>query len=378
MSRGEELVLPLKAGMRDDLNIVDIGGVEFRLLENLFAQDDRLIVEPYFVPYACLSGGGLSDNYVISFNVVGKKQLFGVKIEKSLYALSEDVPISNLNNPEYIIPLVKVGDFVGIDGTTNFAEYDQGIMQSVTWTYGNVSTAYMTRLGLPLHKIVDTPSVNASYSLAKVNPTFVEDGETHHLSAKYMLVTNNRLFLGNCYVDTVQYPTRVHWSDINNPEDFKISDTSEADFTYLGINSLEITGLAYTNGVVLIFTRNSIWRSDYEGHDLKFRTTIFSSNVGNYFHYGCITVNEIVYFVGRDNFYKIDGLTISPIGDPIWEWFKQNSVSDVDSNVIAQYEMDQKSITWVFTRKYNTGDRLYGIKYNIVEGTWTTRDMQVI
>lgn len=45
------------------------------------------------------------------------------------------------------------------------------------------------------------------------------------------------------------------WSDINNPEDFEVTRSKEADIFNLGANANEVTGLAWTEGVVVTFTK---------------------------------------------------------------------------------------------------------------------------
>lgn len=375
--REQELVLVPSSGMVTDFNPLLSEEIRFDLLENVYPEDGSIVAEPYFQPIASLTEEGTEiDGYAYSINPVNKNFNFAIKIGTALY---------NIENVEGKQTLVKYADLAktaeSIDPKTQrpilpepFTEIDMSsLLQYAQWTWSSndiaVSTAFFTKPGLPLSKFVEG-------GIKVVEPTFIVNSKAAYLSAKYILVTNDRMFLANCYEDNKHYPTRIHWSQINNPEKWAIESTSEADYFDLGINSLEITGLGYSNNVVFIFTRNAIWRSDYEGFDSKFRTTKFTSNTGCLYNYSVITVNEIIYFIGKDNIYSIDNLTITPIGTSIWKWFKQNSNVNPDENIVAQYEAEQNSITWIFKRKLSNSTEIWGLKYNIDNKTWSLRNMQ--
>ena len=374
--REQELILVPSSGMVTDFNPLLSEEIRFDLLENVYPEDGSIVAEPYFQPLASVDAAGEVDGYVYSINPVNKNFNFAIKIGTTLY---------NIENDEGKQTLVKYADLVktveSIDPETQhpiapepFTEIDMSsLLQYAQWTWSSndssVSTAFFTKPGLPLSKFIDA-------GITVIEPTFLVNSIPVYLSAKYILVTNDRMFLANCYENSKHYPTRIHWSQINNPEKWAIESTSEADYFDLGINSLEITGLGYSNNVVFIFTRNSIWRSDYEGFDTKFRTTKYTSNTGCLYNYSVITVNEIIYFIGKDNIYSIDNLTITPIGTPIWKWFKENADINPEENIVAQYETEQNSITWMFKRKLSNSVEIWGLKYNITDKTWSLRNMQ--
>ena len=373
----QEIVLPLSSGMVTDLNPLLSDGIRFDLLENLYQEDSFLVAEPYFQPVATLEENVEVDGYAYSISPVNKSFTIAFKLGTCLYKLVDDGEKQTLFKYADLIKEDEVWDTetgIKISDAKPFVEIDDSsILQYAQWTWSSndiaVSTAFFTKPGLPLTKF-------GGSSIELIKPTFTQNISPVYLSAKYILVTNDRMFLANCYEGDKHYPTRIHWSQINNPEKWAVESTSEADYFDLGINSLEITGLGYSNNVVFIFTRNSIWRSDYEGFDAKFRTTKFTSNTGCLYNYSAITVNEIIYFIGKDNIYSIDNLTITPIGTPIWKWFKENSAVNATENIVAQYEANQNSITWIFKRKVNDSVETWGLKYNITDKTWSLRNMQ--
>ena len=382
MSTSEQMLITSN-GMVTDINPLVSDGIRFELIENLYPEGGSLVAEPYLVPYAeKRTPDGVVDGYVYAANPVQKKNYFLIKIDNKMYNLASalspeiDESTTNLTKLDEVCTLYKdtYGEYTEEEEKEPFRELDStSILQHGQWIWGNVNTSFFTKPGLPLHKLDEKPNEVADTGVELVPPYRNDSGKDVYLSAKYLLVTTDRLFLANCYEGSTLYPTRIHWSNINNPLEWNIESTSEADYFDLGVNALDITGLGYSMSVILIFTRNSIWRADYENFDTKFRTTKFTSNTGCLYHYSVISVNEVVYFIGKDNFYAIDNLTITPIGNDIWKWFKENANLTPEDNVVAQYEAEQNSITWLFKRKIGNGTETWGIKYNIELQAWSLR-----
>lgn len=371
----EELVLGLDLGIQLHLNKTATNQLTFSKLENLIPIHGALKAEPFFVKWARKdSVDGQIDGFASWFNPKEKTQYFVIKIDKAIYKIGKAIP-----GQDYEYNLQKLGDLTQTEKENSSLYEDitvNSTLQFAQWVYGNAYTAFITKPGLALtYFVVDQTS--GEFKPTVVSPTYTNEKEEKvYLSAKYIIATNDRLFLGHCWEDSNYYPTRIHWSDINKPLDWAVSSTSEADYFDLGVNSLEITGLAYANAILYTFTKNSIWRSDYEGFENKFKTTKITAATGNVFHYAAITVNEMVYFIGKDNFYRLTNVTIEPIGDAIWDWFNEENTSTGDDPIIAQYEVKQNTITWIFPRTKNGLNSLWGLKYNINTGAWSTREMQ--
>ena len=397
-----ELVIPLASGMQLNKNKSATDALTFALLENVTPFEEELHFDPTWQPLAKAADkvqGGTIDGYFAWYSGQSKIYTFGVKIDKDIYLLNNNSLSQSVGELEFAghlfmgVATAYSSNTKNMIGTQSFSDEEPGYwvyytdyqenatLQFAPWVYGLVDTAYITTPGLPLTKIGSfTDDDGISHFGASCLPASYrdEDNKLCYLSAKYIIATNDRLFLGHCWEDDIYYPTRIHWSDINKPEDWAVSSTSEADYFDLGVNSLEITGLAYANAILYTFTKNAIWRSDYEGFESKFKTTKLTSATGNIYHYAVITVNEVVYFIGKDNFYCIDNTTITPIGDAIWTWFNLNKSATATTPIMAQYELKQKTITWIFPRKMSDGTvERWGLKYNTETGQWSLRDTQI-
>lgn len=376
-----ETIIPLSFGMGHSTNPLNENVLSFDVLKNLYPEDGIIKAEPCFKPYAAKEDGeGIVDNYIMFNSTLQRYGIFGVKIDQAIYAFDPDALPTSFDDPNYIIPLKKVDDlYESVEKKRIYSDYESnGILQYAEWNYLYASVCFFTKLGLPLYQTTDPdPEKHFDYGVAPVEPTFIPDGyeEPVYLSAKYILVTKDRLFLGNVLVGQTYYPARLQWSNLNQPQDFSTGLNKQADYSNLGVNAREITGLAYVHDTVITFCRNCIYRSDYEADANSFRTTLLTVNTGCIYHYSAITVNDLVFFIGKDCFYVLDQFTVVKIGEQIWDWFQENIADQFTDNVIAQYELEQNSVTWVF-RMANTNDQAWGIKYNISQKTWSIRSMQ--
>ena len=375
----KEIVIPLTFGLTVNENPLTTEGMSCSELVNLAPQRQRLFVEPRKEAYASAKTTDLVDNFIKINNTLLQYGLVGFKIGKAIYTFDQNVTESNVSQDSFIIPLVKIDDIYSTTEKTElYTDYFlDDTMQSAEWNYLTASVCYFTRLGLPLYKTVEASekqkAVSLPFGIEPVKPTFVPEGSELpvYLSAKYIVTTKDRLFLANVLEGSTYYPTRLQWSNLNQPEDFSTGLNKEADYTYLGVNAREITGLAYVKDTVVTFCRNCIYTSEYEGHENSFRTSLLTTNTGCLYHYSAITVNDVVFFIGRDNFYVLDQFTPVKIGDPIWGWFNDNILDRWTDNVIAQYEVEQHAVSWIFTRK--STNKSIALKFFINEKLWSTR-----
>lgn len=368
-----EQVIQLNAGMVHNLNVLDESILSFDLLENVTMKNNALVVEPVYLPFAQLQNNttfGEVDNYIYLFNTEAQEGFFALKIDKSVYWLVS--PEENLFQLKKVTDLYEVEPTEGNSGKLYADADDDAILQSAFWNWQNSNVAIFTKPGLPLYK---AEGQGSKLTISRIPDTFSEDGENlQWLSAKYILITKDRSFIANVMVNSVRWYTRIHWSNLNKPDDFSVGLNKQSDYVYVGNNAEEITGLGYSHDTVYVFCKNIIYTLDYENSENLFRLNALNFTIGNVYHYAVINVNDVLYFCGRDNFYAIENNTITPIGDEIWPWFTTHIKDLITHNLPAQYEIKQKTITWLFTDKESSVT--YGIKYNVDNKTWSVKEMQ--
>lgn len=191
---------------------------------------------------------------------------------------------------------------------------------------------------------------------------------------RYMALSNSHLMIANLAFGNQNYPNRVRWSDLYEPESWEIVEDSEADFFELEPGDGEITGLSYQKGNNLIYTRHSIWLAQYNPLPTGYKFSPLYNDVGCNFHGGQVSVKERDYFIGTDNIYVIDGFQLQEIGDPIWKFFKEDCVTNASLGyLVTRVIREEHSIAWIYDKK---GGGYWSIVFNFKENKWSDRDPQ--
>lgn len=200
-------------------------------------------------------------------------------------------------------------------------------------------------------------------------------------AGRYMIISDSHLMLANLTQGSTEYPVRIRWSDLYAPESFAVSPSSEADFFELSPDDGEVTALSYQRGITLAYTRDKIWTGRYfpssDGSSPgRYKFEVLFPGVGNIYHEAQIRVKEVEFFIGPDNFYKLDGFQLSEVGDEIWDFFQATVAdSNFQDPVIAVRDADSDSVSWVYDHK---DGYKWSVVYNYKENKWSDRDPQEI
>lgn len=125
-------------------------------------------------------------------------------------------------------------------------------------------------------------------------------------------VIKSHLVLGN-YNDGTEFRDGVIWSATGDYKDFDASVTtgSGADRIASGGTVQRVIGGEYGT----IFTENAIWLMTFEGPPTLFRFDPISRNVGAIAPGAVIPVGNSIYFLSSDGFRRLDGTTLTDIGE---------------------------------------------------------------
>lgn len=121
------------------------------------------------------------------------------------------------------------------------------------------------------------------------------------------------------------FPSRVHWSGINNPETWSPSPTTQADFQTLPDGG-------WVQGLVggefgIVFQERSIKRMTYVGAPLVFQFDEIARNRGAVAEGSIAHFETTAFFLDNDGFYAlIGGQRVEPIGDQKVDRFFWRSV----------------------------------------------------
>jgi hypothetical protein len=189
--------------------------------------------------------------------------------------------------------------------------------------------------------------------------------------AKYITVVRD--FVVGANIGAGSNPSRVNWSDINDPTDWTAGGASQSDFQELPDGG-DITGI--TGGEFgIVFLEKAIVRMSYIGSPLFFQFDTISRNVGCIEGGSIAQYGGVTYFLSDDGFYSCNGQTITGIGsEKVDRYFYANAnIGDIDS-MSAAVDPERNLIIWNYTTV--SGNRALLI-YNFETQKWCEADTDV-
>jgi len=189
--------------------------------------------------------------------------------------------------------------------------------------------------------------------------------------AKYITIVRDFVVCANIGDGT--NPSRVNWSDINDPTDWTAGGASQSDFQELPDGG-DITGI--TGGEFgLIFLEKSIVRMSYIGSPFFFQFDTISRNVGCMEGGSVAQYGGVTYFLSDDGFYSCNGQQITGIGaEKVDRYFFNNAnIGDIDS-ISAAVDPERNLVIWDYASI--SGNRALLI-YNFQTQKWCEADTDV-
>ena len=189
--------------------------------------------------------------------------------------------------------------------------------------------------------------------------------------AKYITVVRD--FVVGANIGGGTYPSRVQWSDINDPTDWTPGAASQSDIQDLpdGGDITAITGGEFG----IVFLEKAIVRMSYIGSPLFFQFDTISRNVGCIEGGSIAQYGGITYFLSDDGFYSCNGQQVIGIGaEKVDRYFFNNAnIGDIDS-ISAAIDPERNLVIWNYTTV--SGNRALLI-YNFETQKWCEADTDV-
>jgi hypothetical protein len=189
--------------------------------------------------------------------------------------------------------------------------------------------------------------------------------------AKYVTAVRDFVVCANIGAGT--YPSRVQWSDINDPTDWTAGAASQSDYQDLPDGG-DITGIV-GGEFGIVFLEKAIVRMSYIGSPLFFQFDTISRNVGCIEGGSIAQYGGIAYFLSDDGFYSCNGQQITAIGsEKVDRYFFNNAnIGDIDS-ISAAVDPERNLVIWNYTTV--SGPRGLLI-YNFETQKWCEADTDV-
>ena len=162
-------------------------------------------------------------------------------------------------------------------------------------------------------------------------------------------------------------PLLIRWSSQESVTDWTPTATNTAGSIRLSQGS-EIVTAVRTTRQTLVFTENSLHSVQFIGPPFTFGTAILGTNVRIAGPNTAIAVNDLVFWMGQENFYVYDG-RINPIPCSV----RQYVFDDINRNQSFKFfagSLSSNSEVWWYYCSENSNEIDRYVIYNYLEKTW--------
>ena len=174
-------------------------------------------------------------------------------------------------------------------------------------------------------------------------------------------------FGANPLGETVQDPLLIRWSSQESLTDWTPTATNTAGDLRLSQGS-EIVTAVRTTRQILIWTDSTLHSLQFLGPPFTFGTAMLGDNVRIAGPNTALSVNDIVYWMGQENFYMYDGRIL-----PIPCTVRQYVFDDLNRNQSFKFHVgslaSQNEIWWYYCSQSSEEIDSY-VVYNYLEKTW--------
>lgn len=220
------------------------------------------------------------------------------------------------------------------------------------------------------NRIIGTNFNNPMQSYILGSSTVFADLAASAPICKFVTVVRDFVVTAFTKESSVNYPTRVRWSDINDETNWTSSATSQADYQDIpdGGHIVGIRGGEFG----LVFLEKAVYRMTYIGSPLFFQFDNISRGKGCIAAGSIAQVQGITFFLSDDGFYMCDGQNVTQIGaEKVDRWFFTNADEGSFDTMSAAIDPIRKLVIWNFKTTFAQRQLLI---YNFKTQKWTYGD----
>ena len=243
------------------------------------------------------------------------------------------------------------------------------------------TTYYITNYVAGVFNITDSAGalINAtvagsgtqSISARAVNLTTIAGASDVPTIQNYITVSDTFRFVfafgANDYGVSAQSPLLIRWSDQENAADWTPSTTNQAGSLTLTRGSQIITALQ-TRQEILVWTDSTLYSMQYLGYPLVWSAQLLGDNISIVGENAAALASGIVYWMGRDKFYKYDGRVQTQNCD-LREYIFNDFNTQQTEQVFASTNEGFNEVWWFYCSAGSTVVDKYAI-YNYAEDIW--------
>ena len=210
-----------------------------------------------------------------------------------------------------------------------------------------------------------------SISVRAVNLTTINGASDVPTIQNYITVSDTFRFVFafgcNDYGVSTQSPLLVRWSDQENAADWTPSATNQAGSLTLTRGSQIITALQ-TRQEIVVWTDSTLYSMQYLGYPLVWSAQLLGDNISIVGENAAALASGVVYWMGRDKFYKYDGRVQTQNCD-LREYIFNDFNTQQAEQVFASTNEGFNEVWWFYCSAGSTVVNKYAI-YNYAEDIW--------
>jgi hypothetical protein len=171
-------------------------------------------------------------------------------------------------------------------------------------------------------------------------------------------------------VEGVQDPLLVRWCDIGDYTVWTAASTNQAGSYRIPTGSRIVGGIQASQQGVL-WTDIDVWSMQYIGYPLVYGFNKLGSGCGLVGKHAMGMLNNVVYWMGLDQFYALEGGEVIPIPCPVWDVIFQDLDTTQLEKVRAAPSSGFNEIAWFYPSKSGgTGEVDSYVKFNVLQAAW--------
>lgn len=253
------------------------------------------------------------------------------------------------------------------NGVAPTAVYGTPIV-SVDWTFDNWGDIF---IACPVYNVSDdsggqiyqwAPASGASYASIITNAPIVNDGV-------FVAMPQRQIIAWGSTFTGIQDPLLIRWCDVNDFDSWIPLVINQAGSYRIPKGSRIVCGIQGPQQG-LIWTDLAVWAMQYVGPPYVYQFNELGTGCGLIARKAAGSMNNVVYWMGQSQFFKLSGNGVEPIRCPIWDVIFQ----DLDRNNLSKIRIAPNSrfgeISWYYPTTTNGGEVTKYVKYNVVLDQW--------
>ena len=249
-----------------------------------------------------------------------------------------------------------------------------GIATGTTYYIRNYASGVFNVSATPSGALITTTgsqSGTQSISQRAVNLATIAGASDVPTIQNYITVSDTYRFVfafgANDYGVSTQSPLLVRWSDQENAASWTPSVTNQAGSLSLTRGSQIITALQ-TRQEILVWTDSTLYSMQYLGYPLVWNAQLMGDNISIVGQNAATLASGVVYWMGRDKFYKYDGRVSTQNCDLREYIFNDFNIQQIEQ-VFASTNEGFNEVWWFYCSADSTVVNKYAI-YNYAEDIW--------